>query len=271
MGKRPKRKIVLFLVEGKSDREALQYVVPELYEQLDENIEVFFPAMRKDGEEVGGDITTRPHVYPRNITDYIYQLFLKDFFDQEKILPKDITEIIQIVDTDGAYIPDEDVVESANPTGLEKPFYDYHSIRTLNPDGIRRRNAHKQENLDYLSSQETIKVKTKTVPFSVYYFSSNLDHVLHDDPNLDATLKRQKAEMFADQYIGNPDGFIEFIAHISEDATRISAMDYATSWEFIKAGHHSIERQTNLIVLFNKLKLEIGNHEQNAEALALAL
>ncbi len=31
MGKRPKRKIVLFLVEGKSDREALQLAISELY------------------------------------------------------------------------------------------------------------------------------------------------------------------------------------------------------------------------------------------------
>lgn len=41
MGKRPKRQIVLFLVEGKSDREALQLAIPELYDQIDENIEVF--------------------------------------------------------------------------------------------------------------------------------------------------------------------------------------------------------------------------------------
>lgn len=39
MGKRPKRKIVLFLVEGKSDREALQLAIPELYDEIDEEIE----------------------------------------------------------------------------------------------------------------------------------------------------------------------------------------------------------------------------------------
>lgn len=51
MGKRPKRRIVLFLVEGKSDREALQLAIPELYDQIDENIEVFFPTMVEDEEE----------------------------------------------------------------------------------------------------------------------------------------------------------------------------------------------------------------------------
>lgn len=47
MGKRPKRKIVLFLVEGKSDREALKLAIPELYDQIDEDIEVYFPVIRR--------------------------------------------------------------------------------------------------------------------------------------------------------------------------------------------------------------------------------
>lgn len=51
MGKRPKRKIVLFLVEGKSDREALQLAIPELYDEIDEDIEVYFPIIRKEEEE----------------------------------------------------------------------------------------------------------------------------------------------------------------------------------------------------------------------------
>ena len=58
MGKRPKRKIVLFLVEGKSDREALQLAIPELYDEIDEDIEVYFPIIRKEEEEKGGDITS---------------------------------------------------------------------------------------------------------------------------------------------------------------------------------------------------------------------
>lgn len=95
MGKRPKRQIVLFLVEGKSDREALQLAIPELYDQIDENIEVFFPAMVEDEEEIGGDITSKFKIWPRNIEEKIYEFFLKDFFDEQKIMPKDITEIVQ--------------------------------------------------------------------------------------------------------------------------------------------------------------------------------
>lgn len=107
MGKRPKRQIVLFLVEGKSDREALQLAIPELYDQIDGNMEVFFPVMIEDEEEKGGDITSKIKVWPRNIEEKIYEFFLKDFFNEQKILPKDIAEIVQIIDMDGAYVSDD--------------------------------------------------------------------------------------------------------------------------------------------------------------------
>lgn len=132
MGKRPKRKIVLFLVEGKSDREALQLAIPELYDEIDEDIEVYFPIIRKEEEEKGGDITSTNYenkqgkhywVHPSNIEEAIYELFLDDFFDKEKILPKDISEIIQIVDTDGAYIPNECVVLDSSLSEEDSPFY----------------------------------------------------------------------------------------------------------------------------------------------------
>ena len=53
--------------------------------------------MVEDEEEKGGDITSKIQVWPRNIEEKIYELFLKNFFDEQKIMPKDITEIVQIV------------------------------------------------------------------------------------------------------------------------------------------------------------------------------
>lgn len=152
MGKRPKRKIVLFLIEGKSDREALQLAIPELYDEIDEDIEVYFPIIRKEEEEKGGDITSsnyvnklgkRYWVHPSNIEEAIYELFLDDFFDKEKILPKDISEIIQIVDTDGAYIPDECVVLDKTLSEEDSPFYKEDEIACLDVDKIVKRNEQK--------------------------------------------------------------------------------------------------------------------------------
>ena len=43
MGKRPKRQVILFLVEGDSERLALKNRIAEFYDAIDETIEVFFP------------------------------------------------------------------------------------------------------------------------------------------------------------------------------------------------------------------------------------
>ncbi len=262
MGKRPKRKIVLFLIEGKSDREALQITIPELYDQIDENIEVFFPIMRdvqKNAEdEAGGDITSKiiPNkgaVKPENIEINIYEYFLRNFFDEQKILPKDVSEIIQIVDIDGVYVPDDAVSEGKNPNGTDKTYYGTNSIICSNTRNIIKRNEYKRENLDYLSSLNTIKVRQKSPCYSVYYFSCNLDHFLHNSANLDHTLKTSLAEKFARNYIGNPEGFANAISNDPDAAT---GMDYAESWNFIKEGLNSLQRHTNLNILLDKLVSE---------------
>ena len=253
MGKRPKRKIVLLLVEGKSDREALQLAIPEFYDRIDENIEVFFPIIRQDEEETGGDITSKIGVHPRNIEAKIYDLFLKNFFDEEKVMPKDLSEIIQIVDIDGAYIPDAAVTEGVNPKGANKIYYDNKIIICSNIGSILKRNECKRENLDYLSSLTTIKVKQKTIPYSVYYFSSNLDHFLHHDANLDYRMKCDLADTFARNYIGNPDGFVN---DICGDPGAVTNMSYTESWNYIRQGINSLCRPTNLNLLFDKLNSE---------------
>lgn len=252
MGKRPKKQIVLFLVEGKSDREALHLAIPELYDQIDGNIEVFFPTMVEGEEERGGDITSKYKVWPRNIEEKIYEFFLKDFFDEQKIMPKDITEIVQIVDMDGVYVPDSAVCAGENPAGGSGPYYTENAIITQQVENIVRRNAHKRENLDYLSSRQTIKVRQKTVKYSVYYFSSNLDHFLHHDANLDYKQKINLADMFARTYIDNFEGFIK---QISDDPGAAAGMDYTQSWDFIKTeGCNSLQRHTNLNILLSNLQ-----------------
>ena len=250
MGNRPKRNIILFLVEGKSDREALRDSIQELYYRIDENNEVFFPIIREDETERGGDITSRIGVHPRNIEEKIYEYFLKDFFDENKIYPKDISEIIQIVDTDGVYIPDDAVCEGVNPTGKEKLFYETKTITCPNASRVIKRNECKRENLDYLSSLNSIKVKQKSPRYSVYYFSCNLDHFLHNSPNLEPQKKRFLADIFAKNYIDDSQGFVNVI---SGDPSAVMGMNYVESWAYIREGLNSLQRHTNLNILLDKL------------------
>lgn len=259
MGKRPKRKIVLFLVEGKSDREALQIGISELYDEIDNDIEVFFPTIHIDEEDRGGDITTCRYkdkrsrtwwVSPTNIEDAIYLLFLNDFFDEMKILPKDVTEIIQIVDTDGVYISDDKVLVDQGLSEQKSPYYADESIHCSDITRILRRNEQKRANLDVLCAKTTLQVKQKTVPYSVYFFSANLDHFLHHNANLDYKSKISLAQSFSSGFIGDTEGFVRFF---SEDVDAITGMTYDESWKYIRNGINSLARHTNLNILLEEL------------------
>ncbi len=259
MGKRPKKKIVLFLVEGKSDREALQIAISELYESIDEDIEVFFPIIHNGEEERGGDLTTSRYtdkrgrnkwVTPDNIEDALYSLFLEDFFDEKKIMPKDITEIVQIVDMDGAFVPDDCILLDPSLTEEQSTLYTDSHILCRDIDNIVDRNNRKRNNISFLCSTKTIKIKTQTKPYSIYYFSSNLDHFLHNDANLDHKQKRNLADAFSNRFIGDVDGFISMF---STDPGSTKEMTYNESWNYIKEGTRSLSRHTNINLLLQKL------------------
>lgn len=249
-GKRPKRKVVLFLVEGQSEINALKPAISALYDSIDPEIEVFFPTIVEDGCDKRGDITSKYGIVPDVIEGCIYKLFLKTFFDTEKLYPKDVSEIIQIVDLDGAYIPDECVVYGVNPNGEDKPYYDEHHIITTDVESIVQRNARKRENLDYLSSIDNLQTKSKRPKYSVFYFASNLDHFLYGNANLSTQEKVSKADDYAAQYELDPE---KFVLAIQSTPGVITEMDYQQSWEFIKNDINSLKRHSNIGILLKRL------------------
>lgn len=249
-GKRQKRKVVLFLVEGQSEINALKPAISALYDSIDPEIEVFFPTIVEDGCDTRGDITSKYGISPDVIEGCIYKLFLKTFFDVEKLYPKDVTEIIQIVDLDGAYIPDEQVKYGENPKGEDKPYYYDNVISTTDVESIVQRNKRKRENLDYLSSISEIQMKSKRPKYSVFFFSSNLDHFLYGDANLSIRDKTIKAGEYAARYDLDPDGFV---SAIKATPGALLEMDYEQSWQFIKKGDNSIKRYSNINLLLERL------------------
>ncbi len=248
--KRPKRKVVLFLVEGQSEINALKPVISALYDSIDPEIEVFFPTIVEDGNDTRGDITSKHGIIPKVIEGCIYKLFLKNFFDMEKLYPKDVTEIIQIVDLDGAYISDECITYGDNPNGEDKPYYDVNGILTNHVENMVLRNERKRENLDYLSSLAEIHIKSKHPKYSVFFFSSNLDHFLYGDANLVMREKTSKSDEYAARYELDPDGFV---SAIKSTPGALLDMNYEQSWQFIKKDNNSIKRYSNINILLERL------------------
>ena len=247
--KRSKRKVVLFLVEGKSEINLLSQNISMLYDIVDPEIEVFFPTIIEKNQN-GGDITSKYGIHPGVIEKCIYKLFMKSFFDKEKLYPKDIIEIIHIVDTDGVYIPDENIKYKANSDISNKIYYGENEILTANIESTLERNQRKRQNLDYLSSLSQIKVVSKTIKYSIFFFSTNLDHFLYENANLDIRSKTNIADSYAKQFENNPSGFISSIENTNGCLLN---MNYEQSWEFIKHDINSIKRHTNINILFDRL------------------
>ena len=243
---RRKRKIVLCLVEGASDIDALSGPISKLYESIDESFEVKFLFAIDNRNKCGGDLTTRNGVSPSNIERLVYKLFVKDYLATDMLYPKDVYQIIQIIDTDGAYIPDENVVQTIRNAGdTQLPFYADGLIETDCVQNIIERNSQKRENLDKLVGLETIKVDRVPTKYSVYFFSCNIDHYLHNEANLHCASKRQVAQCFSDTYKDNPSKFLEYLR---DDTHDLKDASYQESWNYIRSNTNSTKRHTNLSI-----------------------
>ena len=247
---RPKRKVILFLVEGWSEVTLLKPLMLALYDSIDPEIQVFFSIIEEDGVNCGGDITSKFGVYPGNIEKKIYEFFMKTFFSENKLYPKDITEIIHIVDLDGAYIPDDRILLQPNPKGEDRTYYDKDAILANKVENIIKRNQRKRENLDYLMKLSQMKVASKTIKYSVFFFSSNLDHFFCDNANMGNHDKVSYARNYVREFENDPQGFV---ANVKSIDGILTDMDYEQSWQFIKEGNNSIERHSNINILLDRI------------------
>jgi hypothetical protein len=220
----------LFIVEGITDKTCLGSVL----DQLLSNQEVRF-------ELSDGDIATKTENTPANIVAKIGNI-VKDFSDN-KFKPKDFLEVVHLVDTDGAYIIPEKVIFS----DAEKPYYTDNNILTNNVNEMQRRNVQKTAILNRLISLNKV---WGIIPYSVYFFSCNLDHVLHNNANLTRTEKTEYANRFEDQYDPCPEMFVD---SLNNDVCAVPG-DYEETWKFIKIDEHSLQRFTNFQLYFTHPK-----------------
>lgn len=224
-----RRKVVLVIVEGPSDQTALELSFSAFFDSNDVMIRV-----------VHGDITADIALNPSNIASSLGNL-LKSWASKYGLKSSDFLRVIHITDTDGVYIPDENVIEDDYHNG--RPIYNEMNIVVSPKSKIKERNSRKRHNLDRLSSIPVIWGK---IPYSIYYMSCNLDHVLYGVQNSDDATKRKNAYNFAKKYHNKLD---EFVKYISNPDIGVEG-DYKMSWEYIRQGVNSLQRHTNLGLCF---------------------
>lgn len=225
------KKIVLFIVEGMTEQTALSLVLSKLLEDTNVRFKI-----------VRGDITSDSKTTVQNaITKVDKQV--KEFLDRNReFKKKDIAKVVQLVDMDGAYI-DPMYITQENVTNT---VYSDSGIITSNKEDIIERNNRKSLILNKLSTT----TKISSIPYEVYYFSNNREHVFHND---NSVLTKEQKIKYAYDFEGLFHGKeIEFISFIKSSEFAVEG-DYIQSWNFIKTGMNSLKRYSNFHLFFQNV------------------
>ena len=222
--------MVLFIVEGITEQESLELLLTEL---IQDNSQVIFHV-------VSGDITSDKDVRASNIKGKLTEA-IKDG-GKRKYRPSDYREVIHLVDMDGAFISEENIFQDDTVSGFA---YKEEGIYTSDRDRIIRRNDKKRMLLNLLITTNKV---FGSVPYRVFYFSCNLEHVLHNERQVDDKFKIERAEQFQDRYIDDLEGFVDLLC--ASDFT--VKKEYKKSWDFIKQGDNSIKRFSNFNIFLEE-------------------
>ena len=219
-----KKKIMLFIVEGPTDETSLSTVLSRIFSSDTVRFQV-----------VHGDVLTKDFVESDKIIAAVNEQI--KLFRGSVYKPGDFCKVVHLADTDGVFIPDGAVIKEEAAEGRQYPFYTDTQILTPEPANIINRNVRKSKNIAKLSSTGRIG----GIPYSFYYFSCNLDHVLHGRNNLSEAEKIACSRAFDLQYADAPNAFIHFM---KEESFAVQGT-YQETWAFIKQGVHSLERHSN--------------------------
>ncbi len=223
-----RRRAKIVIVEGPSDNTALSVYLSRYFDE--KKIEFI---------ELHSNILSEKYKKPNNIITDLNNI-IDDFLENNRYIKLTyIDEIIQIVDTDGMFIEDSKVIEDNSATSNQ---YTLDNVYTDNVERIRTLNKIKICNMEILLSKNDITIRKHKIPYSVYYMSRNLEHVLHNRiDNLSDDEKKLLAFQFANKYKNVLD-FVNFIKNSSFSVND----EYKDSWRFIKEDTNSLKRFSNL-------------------------
>jgi len=232
------RSVVIFIVEGKSDENALRNWLEEMSDTLQIEFRV-----------VGTDPFSDPENERKNSETVIKEIVKKEL-TRGHFFEKDLAMIVQITDTDGVYVYESAVIVSEE--SIEKMYYTPDNIVVKSEDEkryiARKRNNNKRNRLDQLCKTKQIKYKTGAIHYRILYFSRNLEHITHGNPDISSDDKEEVADEFSDRFQSASE-FKEFFKN-SDFAVDGS---YEDTWKFIQKDARSLKRHSNFHLIFDLL------------------
>ncbi|MFS0774836.1 hypothetical protein ABC255_02190 [Neobacillus sp. 3P2-tot-E-2] len=221
------KKIILFIVEGISDQTTLGLILSKLIKT--ENVMFHL---------VNGDITTDKFTTVANVNIKVNDQ-IKSFLSRYHFKKSDLLKVIHLIDTDGAFVRENYIQEDDVDGFIYSPAF----IKARKVESVLQRNQKKSAILNKLCTCS----KVSDIPYSMYYFSCNLEHVLHNECNMDDSKKDEVASEFTDKFFGIEEEFVEFIRN---DEFAVPG-DYKETWDFIKRDNHSLKRHCNFHLFFD--------------------
>lgn len=229
------KKVILFIVEGPSEETAFGSIFNKIFSS---DVVTF--------EIIHGDMTTRYETYddPR---EAVRQKVIS-YIEMYKVFNwSDIKRIIQISDTDGAFIPDEYVIEATGNI-----CYKDNCILTSDSDYIKKRNKIKKTVMNRLASYSYLTYEGKRVPYNIFYLSRNLEHALYRiEDDLTDEQKKDQAHQFRIKYKNNTKSFKKLLL---DDGLLVPG-SYKETWQYINDGFNSLNRGSNLGLIFDICKV----------------
>ncbi len=239
------RRVIIVLVEGQSDETLLYERLRELYR----GCEIRFEIQR-------GDIFYDNKNGSKSIKSIIGDC-VKEIVQRRKYKKKDIIGVIHIMDTDGCFIPDIQVVVDESQ-GM-KTFYETDCRKVdseKQKNNIMLRNSTRSTNVNTMTSVESIV--SKTYKYQIYYFSRNLEHVILDEPNPIQDTKEENIEIFLERIEEEDISLEQYLSTYFSGVVGTSYKDeYRESWDHIKSGTNSLKRSSNVPLMFEYINVII--------------
>ncbi len=230
------KKFILFIVEGSNDKKEITAMLHSPYfSQYKDKYQFEFIDLRYD-------ITAKEGNTEKNIQGKLNETFLnwrESGIPFNRIKPSDVQEIVHIIDMDGAFIPKENVEYS----DVGRFFYDEKRILSYIPSDAVGRNNRKSKIIKKLLTVSQID----GVPYSIYFLSCNMDHVLFNERNPAQQAKDSKARSFP--FLCAKTDILQktiFNPAIAAQGT------YEESWIDIQKDHNSLGRYTNFNLFFTE-------------------
>jgi hypothetical protein len=230
------KKVLFVIVEGESD--SLLFF---------DELEKVYPKDLLVIKAFRGDIFTHPEVQGVGIRDRIRDFFISKLDDLQ---PKDFLGILHFSDTDGAFVGEDKVFVDLDQR--EKILYKNDGIYVNTSDqkmGIHYRNQIKKVNTEVAKYISHITYKKVQIPYNLFYFSQEVEHVIFDELNVPQNIKVIKMVTFLKKVRKTQTINDLLMSHFPPLAVGITNK-YKESWDFIFKADHSLHSCTNAILMY---------------------